>query len=278
MGHPSRRMAQPLMDEPKPFTRTPLTHPDAQPFRWEGRAPACLLIHGLTSTPWEVRPLGLALHEAGFHAESFWLPGHGSTPAALAKVRWTDWTRAVEARFDAMQQAHGAVAVMGTSLGGTLALWLGTSRAPAAVVSLGGAAWLRGAARWAGVLSLLRPFQQKRPHGSAIFDDEARALHPSYPVTSLRAIAEMRTLTNRLRPRLAQLTAPLLVMHARQDSVIEPANASWIFEKAGSRVKELLWLEESDHIITEDHDREVVARAAVAWIERVEGAGGEAML
>ncbi len=249
--------------------KTPLTHPDAQPFRWEGRAPACLLIHGLTSTPWEVRPVGLALRDAGFHAESLWLPGHGTSPEELARVRWQEWAEAVEQRFDAMQREHGTVTVLGTSLGGTLALWLGVTRAPAAIVSMGGAVWLHPTARWARLVALVRPFQAKRPQGSAIFDDAARARHPSYPKTSLHAIAEMRALTRQLKARLPDITAPLLVMHARQDSVIAPDNAEWIYEHATSERKALLWLEKSDHIITEDFDSEEVARAAVAWVEGV---------
>ncbi|MDQ4077826.1 MAG: alpha/beta fold hydrolase [Chloroflexota bacterium] len=251
--------------------RTPITHPEAQPFRWEGRPPACLLLHGLTSTPWEVRPVGVALRDAGFHAESIWLPGHGTRPEDLAGIRWTDWTGAVEQRYDQMKQEHGTVAVLGTSLGGTLALWLGTARNPVAVVSMGGAVWLHAAARLARVISYVRPFQAKRAKGSSIFDDEARARHPSYPKTSLHAIAEMRVLTKRVRRQIPKITAPLLVMHARQDSVIAPENATWIYEHAGSQKKELLWLENSDHIITEDFDREIVARAAVEWIEMHEG-------
>lgn len=256
------------MEQPtKPFTRTPITHPNAQPFRWEGRLPACLLLHGLTSTPWEVRPVGIALRDAGFHAESMWLPGHGTRVEDLGKVRWQAWTRAVEEQFDAMQREHGQVAVLGTSLGGSLALWLAASRPVVAVVSLGGAAWLDPRARWARPLSFIRPFQAKRPQGSAIFDDEARARHPSYPQSSLRAVAEMRSFLQRLKPRIPQITAPLLVCHARQDSVIHAENAQWIYDHAGSQKKRLLWLDNSDHIITEDVDHPLVTRAAVEWVE-----------
>lgn len=211
--------------------------------------------------------MGLGLREAGFHAESIWLPGHGSQVEALAKVRWPAWVACVEQHFDRLQAAHGAVALLGSSLGGSLALWVASSRPATAVVSMGGAAWLRGSARWSRLLSYLHPFPRKRPQGSAIFDEEARARHPSYPRSSMHAIAEMWAMTRLLRPRIAQIRAPLLVMHARQDSVIEPANATWIYEQAGSEKKKLLWLEQSDHIITEDVDHPEVVREAVAWIE-----------
>ncbi|MCB0077825.1 MAG: alpha/beta fold hydrolase [Anaerolineales bacterium] len=246
-----------------------VTVPEAQPFRWTGGAPACLLIHGLTSTPFEVRPVGEALHAAGFHAESFWLPGHGSKPEALRHVTWRDWSAAVEAQYDRMRRDHGSVAVLGTSLGGSLALWLGITRRPAAIVSMGGAVWLPRVAALARPISWIRPFQQKRAQGSAIFDDEARARHPSYPKTSMHAVAEMRSLVGQIKGKLAAITAPLLVMHARQDSVIPPENARYIMAHVRSTQKELLWLEKSDHIITEDYDRDLVSDTAVQWIERI---------
>lgn len=257
----------------EPYKRTPLDHPDVQPFRWEGRPPACLLLHGLTSTPWEVRPVGLALREAGFHAESLWLPGHGTRPEDLAEVSWEAWAAAVTERYDRMVGEHGEVAVLGTSLGGTLALWLAAERAVAAVVSMGGAVRLNRAARLARLVARFRPYQAKRPQGSAIFDDEARLRHPSYHKTPLRAIAQMDALTRQLRPRLPEIEAPLLVMHARLDTVIAPENAIRIYEGARSEVKKLLWLERSDHIITEDVEHPIVTREAVAWIEMVAGRG-----
>jgi carboxylesterase len=249
---------------------TPLTHPDAQPFFFPGREPACLLIHGLTSTPWEVRPVGLALRSAGIHAESLWLPGHGTTVEDLAQVGWREWVAAVTARYDAMAVRHERVAVMGTSLGGSLALWLATIRPVATVVSMGGAVWLNPAARWARLASYLRPLQEKRTEGSSIFEPEARRLHPSYRFMSLRAVGEMHTLSRMLKARLDQITAPALILHATQDSVIDPANATYIYDHIVSDVKKLVWYEKSDHIITEDYEREAVTGEVVQWVKTVD--------
>ena len=109
----------------------------------------------------------------------------------------------------------------------------------------------------------------KHPRGSAIRDDRARALHPSYPRNSLRAVAEMRALGGQVKRRIAEVRAPLLVMHAREDSLIAPANAPWILAHASSPIHKLLWVENSDHIITEDFESAWVVREAVAWIEAV---------
>lgn len=251
---------------------TPLTHPNAQPFYFPGKMPACLLIHGLTSSPWEVRPLGIALQEAGIHAESLWLPGHGTTIQDLGKVTWREWVAAVSAHYDAMALRYGQVVVMGTSLGGSLALWLALTRPVLGVVSLGGAVWVHAAARWARLASFLRPFQDKRTEGSSILDPEARRIHPSYPQMSLRAVGEMHTLLTLLKARLSEITAPALLLHAKQDSVIPAPNASYIYDHLGSASKKLIWVENSDHIITEDYEHRFVSSEVVRWVQSLETA------
>jgi carboxylesterase len=49
---------------------------------------AVLVLHGLTGSPWEVRPLGEALAARGFHVEAPLLPGHAGAPEALGFVTW----------------------------------------------------------------------------------------------------------------------------------------------------------------------------------------------
>ena len=66
------------------------------PFELPGERGACLLIHGFTGTPWDVRPLGEALSRAGIAVHGVRLPGHGTTPAAMLDARAPDWLLACD--------------------------------------------------------------------------------------------------------------------------------------------------------------------------------------
>ena len=67
-------------------------HLTNQPFYFEGEnGKAVLLIHGWTSTPYEVRRLGLFLNEAGYTVSAPMLKGHGTFPKELENVHWKDW-------------------------------------------------------------------------------------------------------------------------------------------------------------------------------------------
>jgi carboxylesterase len=58
-------------------------------------------------------------------------------------------------------------------------------------------------------------------------------------------------------------------MHSRDDDFVPPVNTANIYDHLGSADKELVWVEKSDHVITEDGDRERVFRAAWDFIKRV---------
>ena len=55
-----------------------------------------LLVHGLSDSPYSLRRLGERLHSEGYTVIWLRVPGHGTTPHALAEVCWDDWTEAVK--------------------------------------------------------------------------------------------------------------------------------------------------------------------------------------
>ena len=62
-----------------------------QPFFFEGtNGKAILLVHGWTTTPYELRRLGRYLNESGYTVSAPLLKGHGSVPKELEKANWTD--------------------------------------------------------------------------------------------------------------------------------------------------------------------------------------------
>lgn len=55
-----------------------------------------LLLHGLSDSPYSLRVLGKRLHTEGYTVVWLRIPGHGTSPCALANVSWQDWTAAVK--------------------------------------------------------------------------------------------------------------------------------------------------------------------------------------
>ncbi len=101
------------------WNRSYVLEPDAPP------AGVVVLLHGLTDSPYSLRHVAEHYRARGWLALGIRLPGHGTVPAALAKVGWQDWMAATRlAVREARRRAGPGVPfhLVGYSNGGALAV------------------------------------------------------------------------------------------------------------------------------------------------------------
>lgn len=240
---------------------------DAAPFDLpgSGRA-AALCLHGLTGTPYEVRPLGEALSAAGIRALGPVLPGHNETPERLSRVHHEEWRAAARAEHARLREEHEVVFGVGMSMGGLLTLDLAAEDAFDAAVVVGVS--LRLAQPTAALVPIVRFFVRFVPKssGSDIRDPAARARHPGYPVMPLAAVRQFQHLQRRVRATLHRVRTPLLVAHGAHDATANPADAREIASKVASQERKCLLFEDSAHVVPVDHDGPALAEAVVHFL------------
>jgi len=86
---------------------------------------AVVLLHGLTDSPYSLRHVARHYAERGFVAIGIRVPGHGTVPAGLARVRWQDWSAATRLAVREARRRVPAPAplhLVGFSNGGALAV------------------------------------------------------------------------------------------------------------------------------------------------------------
>ncbi|QQR43954.1 alpha/beta fold hydrolase [Myxococcus xanthus] len=229
------------------------------PFELGRGEDVCLLLHGFTGSPWDVRPLGETLAVRGLRAVAPRLPGHGTTPQALLDVTWRDWLAAAERALHALR-GHRSVFVAGLSMGALLALEL-AARHPEEIRAL---TLMAPAVRFRGsrmflvrqlartpVLEWTRPWVEKT--GTDISDPEALAeapVLPAFPVARLRDLCTLQTLAIR---DAARVRCPTLVAVAEQDHVVDPEGGRWLARRltAAPSVR-VLSLRQGYHVIPRD--------------------------
>ncbi len=234
-------------------------------------------MHGLTATPDEVRPLGDSLAAAGFPCHAVRLPGHATTVADLATVRYPAWIATVEDAVRCMAADTAGVVLAGVSLGALLSLAVAaTGRFPLRALALLGtplllanerATWLRFLAWMPGVAGPSRVLPKRR--GRDIRDERARAASRAYDAMPLSAVVEMLRLRARVKRVLDRVTLPTLVLHGRHDHTAPVANVEILRRLLPGRPLEVCVFERSAHVLTEDAGRDAVAARVIAFLERL---------
>jgi carboxylesterase len=246
----------------------------AEPFLFPGGPVGCLLIHGFTGTPKEMRSLGEHLAGVGYSVLGIRLTGHATRTEDILRARWRDWLADVEDGFTLLSGTCDRVVVMGLSMGGILALTFAAGRPVSGVVAMSTPYTLpsrlgRILRPIAPVLSLVWPYVRKgKPDWH---DPEVGRDHLDYPVNPTRAAAELDDLLAEMRRRLPSVTAPCLLMASRGDATVTPDHLQAIRDHLGSRDLDVVWVEDSGHVITRDRERGRVFAAAASFVRRVAG-------
>ena len=240
---------------------------DCAPERSDGRSGA-LLLHGLTGTPYEVRPIAEALVARGIRARGPALPGHDTTPEDLSRVPYTAWIGAARTELAKLRAEHEHVFLVGVSMGGLVSLALAEEGLADALAVVGVPLRLRTpAARMVPLVKYLHAYLPKR-EGSDIQDPTARARHPGYRKMPLRSVHELMKLQRLVAPRLARVTAPILVAHGAFDSTAHPDDAHRIAAEVSSDERHLLMLARSGHVVPVDHDGPQLAASVAGFFAR----------
>jgi carboxylesterase len=228
---------------------------------------AALCLHGLTGTPYEMRPIAESLVARGVRARGIWMAGHGGEVEELCESTWQDWVEHAREELLALRKEHSRVFLVGMSMGGLVSLRLAETSPVDALVVVGAPLVL--APPIPQLLPLLRLFVSgRRKRGSDIQDPSAQARHPGAPVMPFDSVRELIALQKEVIPDLAQISAPILVAHGELDRTARPRDARRIHAEVSSTEKELFLLARSGHVVTVDYDGPALARAATDFLTR----------
>jgi carboxylesterase len=254
----------------------PQTIPTAEPFFLPGdpSKPACLLIHGFTGTPKEMRWMGEYLNQQGYTCLGVRLTGHATHPEDMIRSRWTDWVASVEDGYHILCGLTDDIFLVGLSMGGILALLTATQLDVKGVIAMSTPARLPTdyPVWFLKLVSFFIPYRlkSKEPPGSGWFDKAAYQDHVAYAKNPVRATAELKKLILEMRAALPKLNIPVLLMHSKDEQYILLENMESIYkELINASDKTKLTITGSGHVLSRDASRELVFKAAATFIQRI---------
>jgi carboxylesterase len=249
--------------------------PTAEPFFLPGtsRKLGCLLVHGFTGTPKEMRWMGEYLSSQGYPSLGVRLAGHATQPRDMIRARYPDWIASVEDGYAMLREWTPNIVLVGLSMGGALSLLCATRLKVAGVLCLSTPFELPPdpRLRFINEMSFFKPFipKSKLPPGSGWFDIEAWKSHVAYPENPVRGIGELNKLLAEMRLALPQVRIPVRLIHSRQDSYVLSEHAEKIYSALGTADKQILYVNGSGHVVTRDAARQQVFELALQFIKRV---------
>ena len=251
--------------------------PTAEPFFFLGEPskPACLLTHGFTGTPKEMRWMGEFLNRQGYTCLGIRLAGHATDPEDMIRSNWTDWAASVEDGYSLLRSFTANVFLIGLSMGGALSLLMSARLDVRAVVAMSTPYKLPDDPRlrhidWISRIVAYMPKSNEEP-GSSWFDKEAWKDHISYPQNPVRSIGQLNKLLGELRATLPNIRVPLLLMHSKDDQYVLPENIELLYgDLVNASDKTKLYVTGSGHVIPRDAARQQAFQSALEFIQRIE--------
>jgi carboxylesterase len=212
--------------------------PGAEPFLWRGSRPlACVLTHGFTSSPAEMRWLGQSLHAQGYTVAGVCLDGHGQHYKLLRDKTSEDWLASVQAVYESLRPDYEGVVLIGHSLGGLLSLWGASQWEVAGVVALATPIFmprLQGA--YLRFYRHLRPFLymvDTSPLPDYILQEQARRGEPAlgrirYDWWAAAAILQLYRTAELVRPQVDKIQAPVLLIDSEKDDSVSARHGDYL--------------------------------------------------
>src|SRR5258708_14298175 len=235
-----------------------MTRP-SDPFELGDGPDACLLLHGLTGSPAEIRPVGEALAQAGFRAVGPLLAGRGASAEALYAVTRGDLVKAAKSALLSLRGAR-QIYLCGLSAGALLAIHLAArSWAQEGLPDLSALALLAPAIEFAGTSWLFAEILGRLPALPFIIgkggrdiqgaEDRVPVADGSYSAIPLRWGPELHALSHAALQLARRVRAPALILHGAPHNTGSPHAPQRLSAQLASTKVELRILPLSGHVL-----------------------------
>ncbi len=240
-----------------------------------------VLAHGYLAAPLEIHALANALYRQGYAVYGVRLRGHGTSPDDLAQRSWHEWYESFNRGYAVLKTLTDNLYVGGFSTGGCLALIAAARKTPKVqgVFSICAPLKLQNySVRLAPSIvtlnALLKRIGADR-EGWEFVDNDPENKHINYTRNPLAGVTELTKVMNEMDQCLPEVNVPALVVQASKDPTVNPDSASLIFERLGTRHKELSVFERERHGIVNGEGAEDIFLRVHQFLERApKGAAG----
>lgn len=229
-----------------------------------------LLLHGFTGTPAEMKYLGERIYQSGYSLYIPRYPGHGTSLEEMVLTASRDWyISAREALIELMHYCR-EVYLVGMSMGGILSILLAREFPIKRIALLSVPSSIKEKSIYiTPIVGLFKKVLWRMDPTKGVSCEEARSYHVCYNMgIPIRQSWQLLRLIKRAMRNLPDVHSDALLIQSKDDSIIPRRSIDFIYTRIGSKVKERVLLEKSDHTITVDYEKDIVADSIIEFFDR----------
>lgn len=245
-----------------------------QHFMGDKNKAGIVLAHGFLASPGEMQEMAEYLNKLGYGVYLVRLVGHGTNACELDNASVKKWSESFKRGYAVLAQYHSKVLAGGFSAGALLALLKGSYAAQA----VDGIVVINPALRLRHKSSLLSPMLDRWNRAmeslslpsSAIkwVENEPENSDTNYLQIYIAGLRQFLALQADCQVKLADIYAPLLVIQASEDPLVDPEGAKEIIRKVRSPYKKLEEIVFKRHVIVRGGDSLEVFKEVKKFMER----------
>lgn len=242
-----------------------------KPFHFKGANDTCvILVHGWTSTPYEMRVLGEQLNAEGFAVDAPLLSGHGTDPRLLEHVTWAQWVQDVEKAYIRVKKQYKKVYIGGMSMGGNLALHVATKNKNVDGIILMSTPYdMRFEKLGIHTARMTNKFTKyKRKYYPRLWKAQPSITqlisYQYYPISS--AFEAFRAIKESLND-LEKITQPVFLVQPEHDHLVSRRSIQKFHERLGSQKKEMRYVKKASHNFMGNGDHKDVFQDVVNFVK-----------
>ena len=226
------------------------------------------LIHGFSSSTYEMKSLADYLASKNMHVVVKNLPGHGTSTKDCNKVKFHDWINFSKQELAILASQSEKLFIIGCSMGGLIALYL-ASLFPVNGVISGGLVMKFKKPFMTNIINTLFCKLLKTRDKKLIFNknDRNKIDFYGYSAYPLIALNEFRKMIKFIKPQLKKITVPVLLIHSNNDKTSIKDNFLIAKKMIKSNKVETLIVDKAHHNLFDTNpDQKIIFNKLIEFI------------
>jgi esterase/lipase/1-acyl-sn-glycerol-3-phosphate acyltransferase len=234
-----------------------------------------ILVHGYMAAPEEIRPLADYLYKNGYNVYGVRLRGHGTAPEDLAIRNWEKWYDSASRAYIILKNSVKTFSIGGFSMGSGIALLQAANKPGrfAGVISINAPVKLKGVASkfaslvvaWNKLLSKIHVNKGKMEFVENVPENP----EINYLRNPVSGGNELEKLMKLVENQLKNVKEPVLIIQASDDPVVDAVSGQEIFDKLGTKEKQLIRIYANHHGILRGGEADKVNAMVLTFLEKV---------